>query len=154
MPLCHCATVARWRVAATACQTNEACFGITKRPVPADAAVITGDKNNRKEKKCAIFFFQKSVYFWQGKESGIEHPFHQETSRLTNNFLGLCGFSWGVSTCRSAHFDQNPSSYELTYTKTLLELSCQNFSPYFHIVPSNFLSVSIFLIFHCVEHWI
>ena len=56
-----CGTVALWHcgtVAGTACQTNEACFGITKRPVPADAAVITGDKNNRNK----VSFFQKNVY--------------------------------------------------------------------------------------------
>ena len=58
-----------WATGAS-CQTNEACFGITKRPVPAETAFIRTDKNNR---KCVFFFFRNFLLL-----SCFEHPFFQE----------------------------------------------------------------------------
>ena len=40
-----------WGAGCHVCQTNEACFGITKRPVAADAAFITGERRTENRKK-------------------------------------------------------------------------------------------------------
>ena len=58
-------SVAQWHcgtVAGSACQTNEACFGITKSPVTAEAAVITGDKKIIEIRKMHLLFYQKKYF--------------------------------------------------------------------------------------------